>query len=91
MYEEAEAILTKLPKPVEEDDNPPAESWSPIPFVFLAQPRSCHPTNMERMRDWEKLSYGSKDGETFGVFLLLKQSSIAKDIKEVVTTHLSSS
>ncbi|KAM6930561.1 rapamycin-insensitive companion of mTOR-like isoform 1-T1 [Xenentodon cancila] len=26
MYEEAEAILTKLPKPVEEDGNPPAES-----------------------------------------------------------------
>ncbi|XP_054906650.1 rapamycin-insensitive companion of mTOR-like isoform X2 [Poeciliopsis prolifica] len=26
MYEEAEAILTKLPKPVEEDVNPPAES-----------------------------------------------------------------
>ncbi|XP_062239274.1 rapamycin-insensitive companion of mTOR-like isoform X2 [Platichthys flesus] len=26
MYEEAEAILTKLPKPVEEDDPPPAES-----------------------------------------------------------------
>lgn len=26
MYEEAEAILTKLPKPVEEDVDPPAES-----------------------------------------------------------------
>ncbi|KAF7668319.1 hypothetical protein LDENG_00018400 [Lucifuga dentata] len=26
MYEEAEAILTKLPKPVEEDSDPPAES-----------------------------------------------------------------
>lgn len=26
MYEEAEAILTKLPKPVEEDVDPPTES-----------------------------------------------------------------
>lgn len=35
MYEEAEAILTKLPKPVEEDGDPPAESWSSSPSCSL--------------------------------------------------------
>lgn len=88
MYEEAEAILTKLPKPVEEDVDPPTESWSSSPFCVPAQSRSCHPTNMERMQDWEKLSYGSKDGETFSMFMLLKQSTIAKEEEEVVISHL---
>lgn len=39
MYEEAELILKKLPKPVEEDADPPAESWSASPLPPLpAQP-----------------------------------------------------
>lgn len=38
MFEEAEAILTKLPKPVEEDVAPPAESWSSSPLRSLHSP-----------------------------------------------------
>lgn len=44
MYEEAEAILKKLPKAVEENMDPPAESWS-FSFVhFLHSHPFCHST-----------------------------------------------
>lgn len=51
MYEEAESILKKLPKPVEEDVDPPAESWSASPLRrSLHSPTSCHPAKMTRKK-----------------------------------------
>lgn len=44
MYEEAEAILKKLPKDVEENMDPPAESWSSSLVYFLHSHPSCRST-----------------------------------------------
>lgn len=70
MYEEAEAILTKLPKPVEEDGDPPAESWSSSPSC------SSHslpgPVPLQTWKNKKKRLKKYKVGEAPGMFLLLK-------------------
>lgn len=57
MYEEAEAILKKLPKAVEENMDPPAESWSSSLAYFPHSHPSCHSTKentYEKNKIWLK-------------------------------------
>lgn len=87
MYEEAEAILTKLPKPVEEDVDPPTESWSPWSLLcFLHSPG---PATLQTRREHktERILYiimALRMGKHMTRLCCSKQSSIAEDGEEVV-------
>lgn len=71
MYEEAESILKKLPKPVEEDVDPPAESWSASPLRrSLHSPTSCHPAKMTRKKKTTTKKQVLALAEWMGMFLL---------------------
>lgn len=52
MYEEAEAILKKLPKAVEDNMDPPAESWSSSLVCFL----HSHSSKATKEKTLEKMA-----------------------------------